>query len=54
MTCRIKEGWLKWQSAFAILCYRRLPMRLRRKSYKAVIRPTLLYGLECRALKKRV
>jgi hypothetical protein len=42
---RIKCGWMKWREASGILCDKR--MRLKRKFYKIIAKPTILYGSEC-------
>jgi hypothetical protein len=44
---RIKVVWLKWRQAFGVLCDPRVPLKLKRKFYRIVIRPTMLYGAEC-------
>ncbi|XP_074373850.1 uncharacterized protein LOC141714217 [Apium graveolens] len=49
VTHRIKSGWLKWRAATGVLCDRRVPSRV---NYRVAIRPALLYGSECWALKK--
>jgi hypothetical protein len=49
---RIKAGWLKWRSASGFLCDRGMPLRLKGKFYRTAIRPTLLYGTECWAVKQ--
>ena len=41
---RIQAGWWKWRSATGVLCDRNIP-------YRTVIRPALLYGTECWAIK---
>ncbi|KAL4204408.1 hypothetical protein AMTRI_Chr01g131910 [Amborella trichopoda] len=46
-------GWAKWGCATVILCDRRIPMKLKGKFYRTVVRPTLLYGVECWADKKQ-
>jgi hypothetical protein len=43
----IKVGWLKWRQASSILCDPRVPLKLKGKFYKIVIRPTMLYRAEC-------
>ena len=48
----IKEGWTKWRNASGVLCDRRIPLRLKGKFYKTTIRPAMLYGTECWAVKK--
>ncbi|KAL6522376.1 hypothetical protein OROMI_031648 [Orobanche minor] len=49
---RIKAGWLKWKSATGVLCDPDMPHRLKGKFYRTAIRPTLLYGTECWAVKQ--
>lgn len=49
---RINAGWLKWKSATGFLCDFGIPQRLKGKFYRTVIRPALLYGTECWAVKQ--
>ncbi|KAL6531334.1 acyl-CoA-binding domain-containing protein 4 [Orobanche minor] len=49
---RIKAGWLKWKSATEVLCDPDMPHRLKGKFYRTAIRPALLYGTECWAVKQ--
>ncbi|KAL6553120.1 hypothetical protein OROGR_006962 [Orobanche gracilis] len=49
---RIKAGWLKWKSATGVLCDPDMPHRLKGKFYRRAIRPALLYGTECWAVKQ--
>ncbi|KAL6565931.1 hypothetical protein OROHE_004986 [Orobanche hederae] len=49
---RIKAGWLKWKSATWVLCDPDMPHRLKGKFYRTAIRPALLYGTECWAVKQ--
>ncbi len=48
---RIKAGWLKWKSASGFLCDAGMPHRLKGKFYRTAVRPALLYGSECWAVK---
>lgn len=48
---RIRAGWLKWKGASGFLCDRGMPHRLKGKFYRTAIRPALLYGTECWAVK---
>jgi hypothetical protein len=43
---RIKAGWLKWRQASDVLCDPRVPLKLKCKFYRTVIRPVMLYGAE--------
>jgi hypothetical protein len=44
---RIKVGWLKWRQASSVVCDPRVPLKLKGKFYRTVIRSTMLYGAEC-------
>ncbi|KAI0502646.1 hypothetical protein KFK09_017602 [Dendrobium nobile] len=50
---RIQVGWLKWRNASGLLCDKKVPLKLKEKSYKIVVRPIMLYGAECLPLKKK-
>ncbi|KAE8672387.1 hypothetical protein F3Y22_tig00111842pilonHSYRG00069 [Hibiscus syriacus] len=52
ITHRIKAGWLKWMAATGVLCDKKVPLKLKGKFYRMAIRPALLYGSECWAIKK--
>nr|GEW88172.1 hypothetical protein [Tanacetum cinerariifolium] len=55
---RIKAAWMKWRAATRVLCDRNVPLKLKGKLYRVVIRPAMLYGSECwpimKALANRV
>ncbi|WP_317593309.1 hypothetical protein, partial [Lactiplantibacillus plantarum] len=51
VTHRIKVGWLKWRNASRVLCDGKIPLKLKGKFYRRAIRPVLLYGSECWAVK---
>ena len=44
---------MKWISAPVALCDCKIPIKFQRKFYKTVIRPTMLYGTKCWAVKKQ-
>jgi hypothetical protein len=50
---RIKVDWLKWHQVSSVLCDPRVPLKLKGKFYKTVIRPTMSYGAECWPTKRR-
>ena len=49
---RIKAGWTKWRGASGFLCDRGMPLKLKGKFYRTAIRPALMYGTECWAIKQ--
>jgi hypothetical protein len=44
---RIKANWSKWRKVSGVLCDPRVPLKLKGKFYRTVIRPAMLYGAEC-------
>src|SRR4051812_42173312 len=44
---RIKAGWMRWKMTFEVLCDKRVPIKLKAKCYKAIVRPAMLYATEC-------
>jgi hypothetical protein len=50
---RIKVVWLKWRQASGVLCDPRVPLKLKDKFYRTVIRLAMLYGAECWPTKRR-
>ena len=44
---------MEWRSASRLLCYCRIPIKLKGKFYKIAIRPTMLYGTKYQAIKKK-
>jgi hypothetical protein len=50
---KIKVGWSKWRQASDVLCDHRVPLKLKDKFYRTVIRSTVLYRAECWPTKRR-
>ncbi|XP_070013241.1 uncharacterized protein [Nicotiana sylvestris] len=51
VTYRIGVGWMKWRLASGVLCDKKVPPLLKGKFYRVVVRPAMLYGAECWAVK---
>jgi len=44
---KIRYRWITWREASGVLCDKRIPMELKGKFYKSVMRPVIFYGSEC-------
>ena len=53
ITTRVGAGWRNWKKCNGVLCDRRMPVKLKGKVYKTVIRPAMLYEEETWATTKR-
>ena len=43
---RIQSGWRNWRKCSGVLCDRKIPVKLKGKVYKTVIRSSMLYAVE--------
>src|SRR5699024_7560159 len=43
----------KWRQLSSVLCDKHIPLRLKSKVYKTIVRPVILYGAECRPATKK-
>ena len=50
---RIRIGWMKWKEVSGVMCDRKMPVELKDKVFKTIIRPAMTYGSECWAIKKK-
>jgi len=49
---RIKIGWKNWKNASGVLCDKKIPLRLKGRAYRMVVKQALLYGAEYWPIKK--
>jgi len=49
----IQAEWLKGRRASCILCHTKVPVKLKGTLNRTVVRPTMLYGLECQMVKNK-
>nr|XP_009802177.1 PREDICTED: uncharacterized protein LOC104247782 [Nicotiana sylvestris] len=52
ITHRIGAGWMRWRLSSGVLCDKNVPPRLKGKFYRVVVRPAMLYEVECWPVKK--
>ena len=52
-TNRIRIGWMKWKEVSGVMCDRKMPVKLKDKVFKTIIRPAMTYGSQCWAVKKK-
>ena len=52
VTRRIQAGWRNWREVSGVLCDKRMPIKLKGKVYRTVVRPAMMYSLETVPLKK--
>ena len=50
---RVRLAWMKWKQLTGVLCNKKVPIKLKDKVYKTVIKPTMTYGAECWAVRKK-
>ena len=50
---RVKLAWVKWKQLTGVLCDKKVPIKLKDKVYKTVIKPTMTYGAERWAVRKK-
>ena len=44
---------MKWKQLTGVLCDKKVPIKPKDKVYKTVIKPTMTYGAECWAVRKK-
>ncbi|XP_070055348.1 uncharacterized protein [Nicotiana tomentosiformis] len=46
-THHIGASWMRWRLDSGVLCDKNVPPRFKGKFYRVVVRPVMLYGVEC-------
>ncbi|VFQ64091.1 unnamed protein product [Cuscuta campestris] len=49
---RVGVAWAKWRLASGVLCDPKISPKMKGKFYRSIVRPAMLYGAECWAVKK--
>ena len=49
---RVQCGWNNWRKVTGVICDKRVPVRLKGRVHKSVVRPAMTYGLEAAPMKK--
>ncbi|XP_070055544.1 uncharacterized protein [Nicotiana tomentosiformis] len=52
VTHRIGAEWMRWRLFSGVLCDKSVPLRLKGKFNRVMVRPNMLYGVECCPVKK--
>ena len=50
---RVRLAWNKWREITGVTCDKKVPVKLKHKIYKTVIKHTMTYGAECWTMKKK-
>ena len=53
VTNRIRIEWMKGKEVSWVMCDRKMPVELKDKVFKTILRPAMTYGSECRAVKNK-
>ena len=48
---RVSTAWARWRELTGVMCDKKMPVKLKLKIYRTVLRPILLYGAETWALR---
>ena len=50
---RVNIAWSKLKETTGVMCDRNIPTKLKDKMYKMAIKPAMVYGAECWAVRKK-
>ena len=45
-------AWAKWREVAGVMCDNKMPIKLKDNIYKTIVKPAMIYGSECWAVKK--
>ena len=43
---RVKVAWAKWREVSGVVCDKKMPIKLKDKIYKTIVKPAMIYGSE--------
>ena len=49
----IRIGWMKWKEVSGVMCDWKMPVELKDRVFKTIIRPAMTYGSECWAVMQK-
>ncbi|XP_068250686.1 uncharacterized protein [Palaemon carinicauda] len=49
---RVQAGWNNWRAPSVVLCDKRIPLRLKGKFHKTIVRTAMLYETETASMRK--
>ena len=47
-----KTAWSKWRETTGVMCGRKVPTKLKDNVYMTALKPAMVYGAECLAVRK--
>ena len=51
---RVKVAWATWREVSGVVCDKKMPIKLKDKIYKTIVKPAVIYGSKCWAVKKTI
>ena len=42
----VKVAWAKWREVSGVMCDKKMPIKLKDKIYKTIVKPAMIYGYE--------
>ena len=50
---RIQAGWSSWRKVTGVLCDKKIPVKMKGKLFKTMVRPAMLFGMEAVEMTKK-